>query len=243
MQSVTKDTLDNLSKKIYVNCACIDNNDKQLLEMINNIKLMKYRVTLQQDDIKSKELEYKEFNKAGELIKTSVYEDQIKLNRMVPFFDGEWMNQWPVSAPNTEVVPTEPMLKHIITFNNDNMSVCTSERDDTDAIEEDAPRLINAIEEVVHSHPLLIKTLNKTLLKKNWPYMRVKNTIKWVNSCKPLDKHISLRISYYDGLQVLAKYKRVHINELIKMNLKQFIGSVEKADTIVGRYYDWRGTD
>ena len=64
----------------------------------------------------------------------------------------------------------------------------------------------------------LIYTLDKNLVQNNWPYMRVKNTIKYL-------KLGSTKVCHYKGLLILAKNKGIHINELIKMNLTQYIGS------------------
>lgn len=101
---ITKEMLDDLSQEIYINCLCIEKIDKQHIEINNRIKLMKDRLKLLQDDINSEELHLKEFIKAGELMKTSVYEDQINLNRMVTYFDGTWTNQWPLIQENTSEV-------------------------------------------------------------------------------------------------------------------------------------------
>jgi hypothetical protein len=205
MQPVTKDTLDDLSKKIYVKRVCIDNYYKQLQEINANIKGL-------QDDINSFELNFKELNKAWETKKASMSEDITELNKMKASFDGEWTNQWPITHDDMDKI--DIVIDEI--YNN----------------------VDNVVTEGVHSQANLIKTLPKYLVEENWPYMRVKNTIKWINSCKPLDKQISLRISHYDGLQVLAKYKNVDINQLINMNLNHYTGSMKLTRQITGRMYD-----
>lgn len=231
MNTVTKEMLDNLSKKIFISCVCIENDDKQLLEINTDIERMNWVIKLIEGDIKKKELEYKELNEASEIKKTSVYEDQLKLNRMETNFEWQWVNEWKASMANTGEVPTEIIA-------NDNDSVSMSEKDD---IEEDAPSLVdNVVEEVPSHSAALIKTLDKKHLEMNWPYTRVKNTIKYINSSRIGNPISSGRVSYYNGLQILAKYKGIHINQLVKMTLRQFIGSNEGTETIVGKYYDWR---
>ena len=101
---IPKEMLDDLSKEIYINCISIKKIDKQHLEINNRIKLMKDQLKLLQDDITGEELHLKEFIKAGELIKTSVFEDQLNLNRMVTYFHGKWTNQWPVIQDDTSDV-------------------------------------------------------------------------------------------------------------------------------------------
>ena len=71
----------------------------------------------------------------------------------------------------------------------------------------------------------LIYTLDKNLVKYNWPYMRVKNTIKYL-------KLGSTKVSHYNGLMILANNKRIHINELMNMDIKQYIGSDYAAKRI-----------
>lgn len=73
----------------------------------------------------------------------------------------------------------------------------------------------------------LIKTLPKRLVDENWPYMRVKNTIKHL-------KWGSTRISHYDGLQLLAKKKGIHINQLLNMTLRNYIGCPRMTMQIKG---------
>ena len=76
----------------------------------------------------------------------------------------------------------------------------------------------------------LIKTLPKRLVDENWPYMRVKNTIKHL-------KWGSTRISHYDGLQLLAKKKGIHINQLLNMTLRNYVGCPRMTMKIGGRYF------
>jgi hypothetical protein len=76
------------------------------------------------------------------------------------------------------------------------------------------------------SRAYLIKTLDKHFVQKNWPFARVKNTIKYYALG-------STRISHYEGLELLANKKKIHINELIKLTLRQYSGSELDSQTIL----------
>jgi len=67
-----------------------------------------------------------------------------------------------------------------------------------------------------------IYTLYKHLVQKNWPFMRVKNTIKYLRLG-------STRISHYDGLKLLADKKNIDIQTLLNMSVKKYTGSDHDA--------------
>lgn len=76
---------------------------------------------------------------------------------------------------------------------------------------------LTLIEETKHvSRASLIKTLDKHLVEMNWPFARVKNAIKKLNLG-------TTRISHYEGLELLAEKKKIHINELIRINGHNYI--------------------
>ena len=62
----------------------------------------------------------------------------------------------------------------------------------------------------ISSNASLIKTLNKNIVERMWPYMRVKNTIKLLGLG-------STRISHYDGLQLLATTLNLDIHVLLTL--------------------------
>lgn len=200
--------LDSLSRKIYVECVCMERDEKELEKINSDLQDMKNNLKSLEKAIRSKELEYSQITLINESRKKFMNQNRIKLNNLLPLVDGKWTNKWPVSvsiAENNEPVKT------------------------TDS-------------KVTPSQASRIKLLDKCLVNENWPYMRVKNTIKYINAhqANPIS---SLRVSHYDGLQILAKHKGIHMNELIKMNLGQYIGK-QDADVIIGgcRRYYWFST-
>jgi hypothetical protein len=84
--------------------------------------------------------------------------------------------------------------------------------------------LEKAYSEVTSTIPTQVKvvnpicTLDKHLVQRNWPFMRVKNTIKYLRLG-------TTRISHYDGLKLLADKKGITIQALINMNLLNYTGS------------------
>jgi hypothetical protein len=195
--------LDSLSRKIYVECVCMERDEKELAKINSDLQDMKNNLKSLEKAICSKELEYSQITLINESRKKFMNQNRIKLNNLLPLVDGKWTNKWPVSvsiAENNEPVKT------------------------TDS-------------KVTPSQASRIKLLDKYLVNENWPYMRVKNTIKYINAHR--DNPISsLRVSHYDGLQILAKHKGIHMNELIKMNLGQYIGK-QDADVIIGFSTKW----
>jgi hypothetical protein len=70
----------------------------------------------------------------------------------------------------------------------------------------------------------LINQFPRWLIETNWPYMRVKNMIKRLGFG-------TTRISHYDGLKLLADKKRIHINELVKMDYTSYYKTMSGGDS------------
>lgn len=127
------------------------------------------------------------------------YETFMKDAWIKKFIDLFHNTVWPLTSADTSNKTSDISA---ITAVNDST-------DDVDTVVDDA-----SVKAVSSSNTHLIKTLDKHLVERMWPYMRVKNTIKKINYYS--NTKSSLRISHYDGLLLLARHKNLDIHQLLK---------------------------